>query len=77
MSTLATLKTIVSDVLEMDAEAVTPDLCAKTCPDWDSVRHISIIMMIEEQFDVTFEDEDFSKMTDFGALCALVESKIS
>ena len=71
------LKTIVADTLEIDVDQIIDSLCAKNCPEWDSARHIAIVMAIEDEFGIEFVDDDFAKMTDFSALSALVVAKVA
>ena len=74
---LVEMKKIVANALEIDEGQVTDDLCSKNCPEWDSVRNVSIILMIEETFSIEFDDDDFNRANDFAALVDLVREKIS
>jgi len=76
-SIAAQLKQIVAQILDMDEADVVDDLCAKTCAEWDSARHVNIILAIEDKFDIAFEEEDFVKMNNFAALVALVSQKLA
>ena len=48
-------------------------------PELDSMAVVTVITMLEEQFDVEFDDEDISadSFATLGALCGLVERKIA
>jgi len=71
------LKVIVADALEIEPSQVTNDMCSDNYPEWDSVRHVSIVMMIEEQCDIMFDEDDLTSMTNFGALTDIVAKKIA
>ena len=71
----AKLKSLVALALEIEEDQVSDDLCAINCPEWDSARHIMIIMAIEEEFDISFDVDDFAQMPNFAALVTLVEQK--
>ena len=43
------------------------------CPAWDSMKHIEIIMTIEEHFDVSFAPQDIPLLTSQDALIAKVK----
>ena len=48
-------------------------------PELDSMAVVTVITVIEEQFDVEFDDEDITadSFATLGALCALVERKLA
>ena len=35
----------------------------ETEPGWDSMKHVEIMLMLEEAFQITFEPDDFTEMT--------------
>ena len=47
-------------------------------PELDSMAVVTVITVIEEQFDVEFDDEDITadSFATLGALCTLVERKL-
>ena len=58
-----TIREILSDVLEISPDRVTDTLSADSCEEWDSERHISIILSVEERFGVTFAETEFHPIT--------------
>ena len=48
----------IARVLRLDPARVTPDTSAQTTPSWDSVAHLSLILELEEVFDVRFPSEE-------------------
>ena len=48
-------------------------------PELDSMAVVTVLTVIEEQFDVEFDDEDITadSFATLGALCTLVEQKIA
>lgn len=49
---------LVAGVLQIPAAAVTDDLAMKDVDAWDSLKHMELIVSLEERFDLqlTFED---------------------
>ncbi|SEN77622.1 acyl carrier protein [Roseovarius tolerans] len=43
-------------------------------PNWDSLKHVEMIFMLEDEFDVQFAEDDFAKMGSVAAIVALVEA---
>ena len=50
---------VVGEVLETP---VGMDTSQENCAKWDSLRHLNIIVAIEDAFDVSFEPEDIAQM---------------
>jgi acyl carrier protein len=43
-------------------EEVMEDISQKTCETWDSLHHLSLIIELEMEFNVSFEPEDIAEM---------------
>ncbi len=60
------LKKVFLDILEIDS--ISEEDSVETIPSWDSVRHLSLILALEEQFGVTFDAEKIPELTSFRAI---------
>ena len=49
---------IVSQVMDVPLEEVDETSSPDTVEDWDSLRHMNLILALEEEFDITFSDEE-------------------
>lgn len=47
---------------------LSDNLSMETEPAWDSMKHIEIIMTVEEEFGVSFAPEDIPSLTSFGKI---------
>lgn len=45
------------------------------CENWDSLRHLDLIVELESEFDVEFEPEEIVEMKDFDAIKRMLELK--
>ena len=43
---------------------------------WDSLKHIEILLLIEEEFDIRFEEEKIGELNSVKALCEAVERMV-
>ena len=43
---------------------------------WDSLKHIEILLLIEEEFDIWFEEEKIGELNSVKALCEAVERMV-
>ena len=59
------LKDILSTVLKINIDLIGPETKAEQISSWDSLNHIKILTLLEDEFDVEFEDEQILKMNSF------------
>ena len=60
----------------MDASAVTTEASFADDLDADSLDLVELVMALEEEFDITVEEEELSDVATVGDAVALVESKL-
>ena len=73
------LRAVISTVLNVDIGSIGPDSSRDTIESWDSLRHLNLILALEEEFGVTLPDEDGANATSYQLLVIvlreLLESK--
>ena len=73
------LSAVISTVLNVDIGSIGPDSSRDTIESWDSLRHLNLILALEEEFGVTLPDEDGANATSYQLLVIvlreLLESK--
>lgn len=42
---------------------------------WDSLKHMEIVISLEEEFDITFENEDIANAKTVSAVIQIVKNK--
>ena len=57
-------------------ESATTALSQQKCDKWDSLRHLNLIVELEEEFGVEFEPEEISEMKSFEDIRRLLTDKI-
>ena len=62
------LKKVFSEVLDMAPEEVGEDASPKTIKLWDSMHAITLVMALEEEFDVQFSDDELMKMDSYNVI---------
>ena len=52
------VEALLADVLQIPAEQINDDLAMKDLDAWDSLKHMELIVALEQQFDVqlTFDE---------------------
>ena len=54
-----------------------PNSSPETINTWDSLRHIQLVVALEEEFDVEFNDEEILEMLNYKLIVSLLSGKIS
>ena len=66
---------IVARIMGVSPEAVTASSSPQTLENWDSLRHMKLILAIEESLDVQFNDEEIVKIRSVQDLLNSVDAK--
>lgn len=69
------LHSVLAAILSLPATEITDDLSPDTQPAWDSVTHLSLVMAVEEAFNVSFTPEETLDMTSVKLIRLLLEEK--
>jgi acyl carrier protein len=71
------IRTLASDILLLPVERIPPSASPETVAGWDSVQHLTLILALEQEFDVQFEPEEIAQLTSIGRIEAVVVEKLS
>jgi acyl carrier protein len=74
MNRLFALQEIFRQVFDDDALVITPDTGRDDVADWDSVAQVKLILSIEEEFGIRFDEDEVSSARTVGDLLAAVET---
>jgi acyl carrier protein len=75
MSSSTTTKVIdiVSSVLGVPVDKLNESSSPESVSAWESMKHINLVLALEEEFDVQFDDEQISQLKNVGAIVSLVD----
>ncbi|NVM79005.1 acyl carrier protein [Duganella sp. SG902] len=59
------LKQVMATMLNVDAATINEDSSMDNVPNWDSLRHMNLVLALEEEFKVTIPDEDAGNITSY------------
>lgn len=74
---LAVLAQVLRDVFKRDDIEVHPGLTAADVVGWDSMKHVEIILALQEKFGIRIRTRDVADVWDVGGLVAVVQRKLS
>lgn len=66
------LKQTIADVLEVDVSLIGEDFSMDTVEQWDSLRHMTLVLSIEEAFEISIPDEEAANITSWPLIRLVV-----
>ena len=69
------IKKIFEDCFELDNYEVLPSSEFENVPGWDSLGHMKLIAMLEEEFDIDFELDEIIGVDTVKKIFELVNNK--
>ena len=62
------IKSVMAQIFNVDIGAITEESSPENIERWDSLRHMQVILALEDEFGVTFSDEDIPNLLSLRAL---------
>ncbi len=69
------LNTLMADLLRMDSSQVNDELTMAESDVWDSLKHMELIVTLEDEFDLELSPEDIINMMSVKAIREVLERK--
>ena len=67
------LKQVMGTMLGVDPATIGPDASMDTISTWDSLRHMNLVLALEDEFKVTIPDEDAGNITSYKLIKLVLE----
>ena len=72
---LETLKKLLAEELQIDPNTVTPDAELASDLGLNSIELANLVMLCEEKFDITIDDDDIHKFVTVGDVVEYLEAQ--
>ena len=59
------IKNVMSAVFEVPADSIKDDASSDNIETWDSLRHLNLILGLEEEFGITIPDEEVGNLVNY------------
>lgn len=69
------IKSVMVSVFEVDSSQINNDTSPDTLESWDSLKHMNLILALEEEFGVEFDDDDIIDMINFKMIVLILKEK--
>lgn len=71
------LKGVVGAMLGIDATTVGPETSTDTVNQWDSIRHMNLVIALERAYDISIPDDEVASMTSYPIIKATIEEQLA
>lgn len=68
-----TIKLVMSQVFQVDPSAITAESSPESIERWDSLKHMQLIMALEDELGVQFPDDAIPELVSYGAIEQMVQ----
>jgi acyl carrier protein len=64
---------VISQIMSVRLETISMDSSPDSIENWDSIRHMNLILGLEQEFNIQFTDDQIVDMLNAELLCIGVE----
>lgn len=73
--TLSTITALMRDLFDEYEGPITPKTSARDIPQWDSLAHVQLIVLIEQTLGVRFRTSEIAGLSDLGEVISVIDAK--
>jgi acyl carrier protein len=70
------IESLVRDVLNLDPSTPVENLVASTCPAWDSLRHVELVLKLQSKFKIKLTSSEMVGMRSVAQIKQIVIARI-
>lgn len=71
------LKQLIATMLNVEPELIGADASMDNIPNWDSLRHMNLVLALEEEFKVQIPDEDAGNITSYRLIKLVLDDLLA
>jgi acyl carrier protein len=71
------IKRVMGDVFNIGFVSINNASSPDNIENWDSLKHMNLIIALEEEFEVEFEDEEIVDSMNYALILNIINTKIS
>ena len=70
------IKKVISAVFKVPVKEINDKSSPYTIESWDSLKHMNLVVALEEEFGIMFEDDEIAELLNYSLICNIIKSKI-
>ena len=68
------IRNVMAAVFDLSPDEITDDSSPHDIKGWDSVKHMNLVVALEEEFNIHFEDAEIPSLVNFKIIVATIEA---
>ena len=69
------IKKVMSNVFNIDVDSINKDTSPDNVENWDSLKHMNLIVALEEEFEFEFEDQEIVDSMNYALIVNIVNER--
>lgn len=69
------IKNVMAAVLDISSEEINDDSSPDTIESWDSLKHMNLVVALEEEFGIQFTDEEIVEIVSYTLIKVILSQK--
>ncbi len=69
------IRQTMASVFMCEPTQINENTSQDTLPEWDSLRHMNLIVALEEDFGITFTEDEMVEMLSYKLICDAIRRK--
>jgi acyl carrier protein len=70
------VKQVLANIFAVDISSINDDSAPGKIKTWDSLRHMKMVLALEDEFGIEFEPEDISQMLNYKLIISIIKEKV-
>lgn len=70
------IKKVMSAVFDVPIEEINDESSPDTIESWDSLKHMNLVVALEEEFEIKFEDDEIVELLNYSLICSIIKDKL-
>ena len=70
------IKKLMANIFEINVQDISNNMSPTDIDNWDSLRHLMLIVDLENEFQIKFNDDELVSLVDFATICQIISKKI-
>ncbi len=71
------IRNVMAVVFEIETDQISEDAEPGVVTNWDSLRHMNLIVALEEEFGIQFTDDEMTDLLNFKLISAIITEKLN
>jgi acyl carrier protein len=73
----SSLADVLSVTLRVPTESIRDDFSPAECANWDSIRHLMLMLAIEDKFEISFSEKEIAELRQFATIRDAVHAHVA